>query len=80
MDNTAKKDAEDGGIMSQCDQILAYLKKGNGITQKEAIDKFKCYRLASRINDLKKRGIKIYKVMETNANGRHARYYLDVGW
>ena len=65
---------------SQCDQIQAYLKKGKGITQKEAIDLFHCYRLASRINDLKKRNIKISKTMEANQNGKHARYFLDIGW
>ena len=67
-------------MMSQCERIHKFLKKGGGITQKEAIDKFQCYRLASRINDLKKRGVKIYKVMESNANGKHARYFLDIGW
>ena len=67
--------------MSQCDQVHKELKKGKGITQKEAIDKFKCYRLARVMGDLKRKGVKWYKVMEPNGNnGKHARYFLDIGW
>ena len=40
---------------TQCEQILAHLRSGKSITQYEALDKFKCFRLASRICDLKKR-------------------------
>lgn len=40
---------------TQCSNILAHLRAGNTITQIEALNKFKCFRLASRICDLKKR-------------------------
>lgn len=42
--------------MSQCDQILQFMKTHGGITQAEAVAHIKCYRLAARIADLKKRG------------------------
>lgn len=41
---------------SQKKQILAYLKTGKSLTQLEALYKFGCMRLASRINDLRNDG------------------------
>ena len=40
--------------MSQCEDILDWMKKGNKITQLDATFKFGCTRLASRIGELKK--------------------------
>lgn len=57
---------------TQCAEILAYLQTGQGITQKESIEKIGSYRLASRINDLKKRGHEIVAVRE-NVINRHGR-------
>lgn len=41
---------------SQKNQILAYLLTGKSLTQLEALYKFGCMRLASRINDLRNDG------------------------
>ena len=40
---------------TQCENILAHLRSGKTITQYEALLQYKCFRLASRICDLKKR-------------------------
>lgn len=39
---------------SQNARILAYMQKGNRITSLEALHLFGCFRLASRISDLRK--------------------------
>lgn len=44
--------------ISQCDKIIAYMRKHGSITQKEA-QHFGCWRLASRICDLRKKGYAI---------------------
>ena len=49
--------------MTQCDRILSYLQEGHGITALEAVKKFGCMRLASRIHDLRDRGNQIHKKM-----------------
>lgn len=41
---------------SQKSKILAYLRTGKSITQFEALHRFGCMRLASRINDLRNDG------------------------
>lgn len=41
---------------SQKSQILAYLLTGKSLTQMEALHMFGCFRLASRINDLRNDG------------------------
>ena len=41
---------------SQKSQILAYLRTGKSLTQMEALHMFGCFRLASRINDLRNDG------------------------
>ena len=60
-------------------QILNFLRKSNtGITSWDAIQHFKCTRLAARILNLKDKGNVIETIMEQN-NGtgkRYARYYL----
>lgn len=66
---------------SQCDRILAYLEDHAFINTKIARELFRCERLASRITDLKNRGVKIGKVMrsyvnEEGVNIRYAEYYL----
>lgn len=58
--------------VSQCDQILSYLKDGHSITPIDALNLFGCFRLAARISDLKKRG---NEIITTNSNG-HAVYTL----
>ena len=41
---------------SQCDQILRHLRLFGSITPEEALDDYRCFRLAARIADLRKRG------------------------
>lgn len=45
--------------MSQCNMIAAWLEQGYSITSLEALKMFGCMRLASRINDLRNRGMEI---------------------
>ena len=44
--------------MTQCDQLLLLLQAG-WVSPQDAIEVMKCYRLAARIHDLKKRGYDI---------------------
>jgi hypothetical protein len=44
---------------TQCSMILEWLKAGNTITSLEALRMFGCMRLASRICDLRDRGVSI---------------------
>lgn len=63
--------------------IRQRLMEGGSITGMEALRDFGCYRLASRINDLRREGLNIEKTMETGINkvtGKpvtYARYYLS---
>lgn len=63
---------------SQCKMIARWLNKGKTITSMEALNMFGCARLASRINDLKNRGMNIDKemIVTPNTNKRVARYFL----
>jgi len=56
--------------LSQCDMILNYLQAGNRITALEALRLFGCFRLSSRIWDLKQRGIEIKKEWVKTKNGK----------
>ena len=67
--------------MTQNEMILDYLTQNGSITQRDAEREFGICRLASRINELKDRGVKIRKVMEAAPNRfgvmtRYARYFL----
>ena len=59
---------------TQCEKILEYMQKHNGITQLDAFLDIGCWRLASRICDLKKQGYAIKREMVTVKN----RYDEDV--
>lgn len=66
---------------SQTDDVLNYLMKGKSLTHREVEDELGVMRLASRINELKKRGHKIKSVPEKvkARNGRStyiSRYSL----
>ena len=68
--------AESGA--SQCNKIKEWLNAGKTITSMEAITLFGCGRLASRINDLRNRGMNITTDMIVTPNGKHvARYSLS---
>ena len=68
--------------MSQCDEILLYMDIHGSITALEAMKNLGCMRLASRINDLRKRGYMIVKSMVRMTNedgsyrGKYAEYHL----
>lgn len=54
--------------MTQCDRILRHLNDYGSITSLTAIQEYGILRLASRINDLKRRGIKIISITESSKN------------
>jgi hypothetical protein len=62
---------------SQCDKIKAWLEEGRCITSWDAIMMWGCTRLASRIWDLRERGLNIKKRRKVCASGKIvAEYYL----
>lgn len=63
---------------SQNNQIIAWLEKGNTITQLEALNMFGCFRLASRIHNLRERGYNIKAEKITTHTGKIVcQYSLD---
>ena len=69
--------------MTQNDRIMNHLKEHQSITQLEAMQEYGIYRLASRISDLRKQGVKIKRKMEKGKNRYdeqtvYARYELDL--
>lgn len=67
--------------MSQKVRILNYLRsaKSKGITQKDAIQYFDCYRLAARILNLREDGHNITTIREEVGDKTFARYVLIQG-
>lgn len=68
--------------MTQCEEILRYMREAGGITPMEAIEQFGCMRLAARIADLKEQGVPIKKetIKRKNRFGEQvsfARYSLQ---
>lgn len=63
---------------TQNQRIAAYLMAGNSITQMEALHLFQCFRLASRISDLRKAGLDIaVKKILTPTGKRVAQYTIN---
>ena len=60
---------------SQCNQIAQWLHEGKTITQMEALKLCGCFRLASRIHDLRVRGENIIREMITLPNGKRVAQY-----
>lgn len=60
--------------MSQNTDILNHLQKGP-ITTLEALNKYGCFRLASRINDLRRQGHEIITTNKELPNGKHVAEY-----
>jgi len=62
--------------MTQKQQIKAYLKTGRPLTSWEAIERWRCTRLAAVIDVLKKEGMNIQSTMKKNSNTskRYAEY------
>lgn len=66
--------------MSQNAEILAYLRDGNSLTPMEALEKFQCWALSSRISELQHElGTEVItSEMITLPNGKRvARYTLE---
>ncbi len=62
---------------SQCDKIKAWLEEGRPITSWDAIMMFGCTRLASRVWDLRERGLDVKKRNKITPKGTIvAEYYL----
>ena len=62
---------------SQKKMIQQYLEEGETITQLEALKLFRCFRLASRMNDLKKENVPFASVMvKTKTDKSVKAYYL----
>ena len=65
---------------AQNTKIAKWLEAGNSITHMEALNMFQCFRLASRISDLRKRGMDICKQMILTPSGKRvARYNMEGG-
>ena len=60
---------------TQCKQISAHLKGGNTITALEALNLFGCFRLASRIHDLREAGYPIIVERIRTATGKTVAQY-----
>ena len=61
---------------SQCAMIAAWLESGNTLTSLQALDLFGCFRLASRIHDLKERGMRITDRWKITESGKRVKEYL----
>lgn len=63
---------------TQNQRIKEYLENGHKLTPLEALNLFGCFRLASRISDLKKQGmnIKTEMVTDVNTGKQYASYSL----
>lgn len=62
--------------MSQNTEILKYLKAGNTLTSLEALNRFGCFRLASRITDLKKTHNIKSEMVKVNSGKKVAQYSM----
>jgi hypothetical protein len=60
---------------SQCDMIAAWLERGFSITSLEALQRFGCMRLASRICDLRERGMDISTCKIKTNTGKYVTEY-----
>ena len=61
---------------SQTDKILAHLEKGKSITPLEALEKYGCFRLSARIDDLRNMGHHIITETIKKNGKRFASYSL----
>lgn len=64
--------------MSQRDQILQYLRRGGRLTPGDALERFQCFRLAARIDELRRAGHAIAVDKVVLSSGKHvARYRME---
>jgi biotin operon repressor len=62
--------------MRQVDAIRSFLLEGNSLTPIDALERFGCFRLAARIDDLRQEGLDIETVKERQNGKSYARYKL----
>lgn len=60
--------------MTQTDAIRSYLLSGNSLTPIDALHQFGCFRLAARIDELRKAGLDIETIKEKKNGKSYARY------
>jgi|TARA_B100000085_G_C18476717_1_gene485465 hypothetical protein len=64
-------------LSSQNAMILNFLESGGSLTPIEALEKFQCFRLAARMNDLRNKGYVIQTEILKDDNGKsYASYSL----
>jgi len=63
---------------NQTKMIKAHLDKGHSITAYAALDLYGCFRLASRMHELKESGYPFMKEMITLDNGKRVAEYTKV--
>ena len=62
--------------MSQNEAIRRHLQTGKAITPLEALERYGCFRLAARIDDLRNEGLDIETLTLTRNGKRYASYKL----
>jgi len=60
---------------SQADLILEWMLAGHTITPLEALERFKCNRLAARIADIKAKGYLVYSEFVTTKTEKKVKQY-----
>ena len=60
--------------------IKAAFERGEKLTGRDAVHRFKCYRLAAVVHKLRRSGIEVQSEIVKSADGeRFARYWLSTG-
>ena len=63
---------------TQTNQILSFMQEGRSITALDALNRFGCFRLASRISDLKRQGVSVKsEFIMTEGGAKIKKYWLD---
>jgi biotin operon repressor len=62
--------------MTQTECIRAALLSGSELTALDALNRYGCFRLAARIDELREEGLPIETVIERQGGKRYARYRL----
>lgn len=62
--------------MTQTEAIRAALESGMELTPLDALERYGCFRLAARIDELRELGLQIETVIEKAGAKRYARYRL----
>ncbi|MDO9509070.1 MAG: helix-turn-helix domain-containing protein [Thermovirgaceae bacterium] len=71
----SRQENENAHISNQRFKILSFLQDGQTITSLDALDRFGCMRLASRISELRRKGIPIRSRFIKTENGKQVKEY-----